>query len=83
VKAVVVHRSGGPDELRLEDVQDPEPGLGGVRIAVTAAGTNPVDASNRACRNHMLLPKDSRLDDETLRCRTIFRHCTDLPDHAV
>jgi NADPH2:quinone reductase len=48
VKAVVVHRSGGPDELRLEDVDDPEPGAGEVRITVTAAGTNPVDASNRA-----------------------------------
>jgi NADPH:quinone reductase-like Zn-dependent oxidoreductase len=48
VKAVVVHRSGGPDELHLEDVADPEPSAGEVRIAVTAAGTNPVDASNRA-----------------------------------
>jgi NADPH:quinone reductase len=47
VKAVVVHRSGGPDELRLEEVADPEPAAGEVRIAVTAAGTNPVDASNR------------------------------------
>ena len=48
MKAVVVHRPGGPDELRLEDVADPEPSAGEVRIAVTAAGTNPVDASNRA-----------------------------------
>jgi NADPH2:quinone reductase len=48
VKAVVVHRSGGPDELRLEEVAEPEPAAGEVRIAVTAAGTNPVDASNRA-----------------------------------
>ncbi len=47
MKAVVVHRSGGPDELRLEEVADPEPGAGEVRIAVAAAGTNPVDASNR------------------------------------
>ena len=48
MKAVVVHRSGGPDELRLEEVVDPDPAAGEVRIAVTAAGTNPVDASNRA-----------------------------------
>ena len=47
MKAVVVHRSGGPDELHLEEIADPEPGAGEVRIAVTAAGTNPVDASNR------------------------------------
>ena len=48
MRAVVVHRSGGPDELRLEDVADPEPSAGEVRIAVIAAGTNPVDAGNRA-----------------------------------
>jgi NADPH2:quinone reductase len=48
VKAIVVHRSGGPDELRLESVDDPEPAAGEVRIAVNAAGTNPVDAGNRA-----------------------------------
>jgi NADPH:quinone reductase len=48
VKAIVVHRSGGPDELRVEEVADPEPAAGEVRIAVAAAGTNPVDASNRA-----------------------------------
>ena len=48
MKAVVVHRSGGPDELRVEDVADPEPAAGEVRIAVTAAGTNPVDAGNRS-----------------------------------
>ncbi len=48
MKAVVLHRSGGPDELRLEEVADPEPAAGEVRIAVAAAGTNPVDASNRA-----------------------------------
>ncbi len=47
MKAVVVHRSGGPDELHLEEIADPEPAAGEVRIAVTAAGTNPVDASNR------------------------------------
>jgi NADPH:quinone reductase len=48
LKAVVLHRSGGPDELRLEEVADPEPAAGEVRIAVVAAGTNPVDAGNRA-----------------------------------
>lgn len=48
MKAVVLHRSGGPDELRLEEVADPEPAAGEVRIAVVAAGTNPVDAGNRA-----------------------------------
>ncbi len=48
MKAVVLHGPGGPDELRLEEVADPEPAAGEVRIAVIAAGTNPVDAGNRA-----------------------------------
>jgi NADPH:quinone reductase len=48
LKAVVLHRSGGPDELRVEEVADPVPAAGEVRIAVIAAGTNPVDAGNRA-----------------------------------
>jgi NADPH:quinone reductase len=48
MRAVVVREFGGPDRLRLEDVPDPVPGPGQVRIAVHAAGVNPVDAGNRA-----------------------------------
>jgi NADPH2:quinone reductase len=48
VKAIVVSEFGGPEQLRLVDVADPEPGAGQVRIAVHAAGTSPVDPSNRA-----------------------------------
>ncbi len=47
MKAIVVDEFGGPERLRLADVPDPVPGPGQVRIAVHAAGTNPVDASNR------------------------------------
>lgn len=48
MKAIVLRRFGAPEELRLEDTADPEPGPNEVRIAVVAAGTNPVDAGNRA-----------------------------------
>jgi NADPH2:quinone reductase len=48
VRAVVVSEFGGPEQLRLEQVADPVPGPGQVRIAVHAAGVNPVDAGNRA-----------------------------------
>jgi NADPH2:quinone reductase len=48
VKAVVVSEFGGPEHLRLEQVADPVVGPGQVRIAVHAAGVNPVDAGNRA-----------------------------------
>ncbi len=48
MKAVVVTEFGGPEQLRLAEAPDPVPGPGQVRIAVRAAGTNPVDAGNRA-----------------------------------
>jgi NADPH:quinone reductase len=48
LKAVIVRRFGGPGVLEYDEVADPEPGAGEVRIAVRASGTNPVDAGNRA-----------------------------------
>jgi NADPH2:quinone reductase len=48
VRAVVVSEFGGPERLRLDQVADPVAGPGQVRIAVHAAGVNPVDAGNRA-----------------------------------
>jgi NADPH2:quinone reductase len=48
VQAIVVRRYGGPDVLELSEVPQPRPHAGQVRIAVRAAGTNPVDAGNRA-----------------------------------
>jgi NADPH:quinone reductase-like Zn-dependent oxidoreductase len=48
VKAVIVRRHGDPSVLSYEEVAAPEPGDGEVLIRVRAAGTNPVDAGNRA-----------------------------------
>src|SRR5262252_7160539 len=48
VRAVVVSEFGGPERLRLDQVADPVAGPGQVRIAVLAAGVNPVDAGHRA-----------------------------------
>ena len=45
---MVVGEFGGPEQLRLEQVADPGPGHGQIRVAVQAAGVNPVDAGNRA-----------------------------------
>jgi NADPH2:quinone reductase len=45
---MVVSEFGGPEQLRLGEVADPVAGPGQVRVAVHAAGVNPVDAGNRA-----------------------------------
>ncbi len=43
MKAIRVHEFGGPEVLRLEEVDDPRPGTGEVLVRVRAAGVNPVD----------------------------------------
>jgi NADPH:quinone reductase-like Zn-dependent oxidoreductase len=48
MRAVLVSEFGGPEQLRLSRVADPVAGPGQVRVAVRAAGVNPVDAGNRA-----------------------------------
>ena len=48
MRAVLVSEFGGPEQLRLGQAADPVAGPGQVRIAVHAAGINPVDAGNRA-----------------------------------
>jgi len=47
MRAIVYDTFGGPDVLHLREVALPEPGPGQVRVAISAAGTNPVDAQNR------------------------------------
>jgi len=51
MKAIVIHQYGPPEVLRYEDVADPEPRDGEIRIKVHAATVNRVlDVSLRAGR---------------------------------
>ena len=47
MKAIRVHRTGGPEVLRLEDVPIPEPGPGQLLVRVEAAGVNFTDIYHR------------------------------------
>lgn len=60
MKAIVIEAFGGPEKLRLVEVEKPVPGDNEVLIRIYAAGVNPVDAKIRSgqhvsCKN-MELP---------------------------
>ena len=56
MKAVRFHHYGGPEVLKIEEVDVPEPGPGQVRIAVRAAGVNPIDWKLRAGYMREMMP---------------------------
>jgi NADPH:quinone reductase-like Zn-dependent oxidoreductase len=48
MKAVVVHKYGGPEELKFEEFPDPAPGAGEVLVRIAATGINPFDIMRRS-----------------------------------
>src|SRR5918912_1981293 len=47
MKSVRIHEFGGPEALRYEDVEMPEPGPGEARVKLTASGVNFIDVYQR------------------------------------
>ncbi|GAA1618044.1 NADP-dependent oxidoreductase [Actinoplanes couchii] len=56
MKAVRFHEYGGPEVLRVEDVAQPVPGSGEVRIRVAATSFNPVEGNIRFGRMQGPIP---------------------------
>jgi NADPH2:quinone reductase len=56
MKAIRVHQTGGPEELRFEDVPAPEPGPGQARIRIQVSGVNFIDVYHRTGLYKLALP---------------------------
>jgi len=48
MRAIVVHRYGGPEELKFEEYRDPAPGAGEIRVRTAATSINPIDLMRRS-----------------------------------
>lgn len=56
MRAVRFHAHGGPEVLRLEELPDPVPGVGEVRIRVAACGLNHLDIWTRRGMERVTVP---------------------------
>lgn len=56
MRAIQIHRTGGPEVLQLVDLAVPQPGPGQVLVRVHAAGINFIDTYLRAGRYPAPLP---------------------------
>jgi len=63
MKAIRIHNFGDADVLKYEDVPEPRPGTGEMRIRIIAAGVNPVDWKiRRGMTGQLPLPMTLGLD---------------------
>lgn len=53
MRAILLHRFGGPEVLKVQDVKKPEPTADQVLIRIKAIGINPVDTKVRAGTNRI------------------------------
>ena len=62
MRSIVVHETGGPEVMRLQDTSVPEPGDGELLVGVTAAGVNYIDTYHRGGLYPMDLPMTPGLE---------------------
>jgi NADPH:quinone reductase-like Zn-dependent oxidoreductase len=55
VKAIVIQKYGGPEELKFEDYADPAPGPSEVLVRTAATSINPFDIMRRSGADKSLL----------------------------
>src|SRR4051812_9533106 len=58
MRAVIFNEYGGPEVLQVGDVPEPQAGPGQIRIAVRAAGVNPIDWKMRSGAMREMMPLD-------------------------
>lgn len=58
MKAAVLHEYGGPSKLKYEEIDDPKPGPGEVRVRVLAVSVNPIDWKMRSGEARERFPVD-------------------------
>src|SRR5215471_12095800 len=56
MKAIRVHKFGGPEVMQIEEVPTPKPAPGQALVKIHAAGVNPADTYARA-GNYAILPQ--------------------------
>jgi NADPH2:quinone reductase len=56
VRAAIIEKAGGPEVIVVDEMPDPEPGEGQVRIRVAYAALNPLDSHARALRVEWMHP---------------------------
>jgi NADPH:quinone reductase len=56
MKAVRIHRTGGPEVLQLENIPEPEPGAGEALVQLDAAGVNFIEIYQRTGLYRVTLP---------------------------
>ncbi|HSK21771.1 MAG TPA: quinone oxidoreductase [Egicoccus sp.] len=62
MRAVRFHETGGPEVLRIDEVDDPTPGPGEILVEVAAAGVNFIDTYQRGGIYPMSLPSGLGLE---------------------